>query len=101
MNIVPLNAGLLKLTITAQSGVVYEVDLSEFAVGGKLEQIAPKAKHAWAGDFNGRPLFAMEIAELFQRDRPEPGASKGTRHALRGLFRFFDAVEVKHDSHGT
>jgi hypothetical protein len=101
MNIVPLNAGLLKLTITAQSGVVYEVDLSEFAVGGKLEQIAPKAKHAWAGDFNGRPLFAMEIAELFQRDRPEPGASKGTRHALRGLFRFFDAVEVKHDSHVT
>jgi hypothetical protein len=101
MNIVPLNAGLLKLTIKAQSGVVYDVDLSEFAVGGNVEQVVPKAKHAWAGDFDGRPLFAMEIAELLQRDRLEPRAAKAVRHSLRGIFRFFDAVKAKHGSNVT
>jgi hypothetical protein len=96
MNVVPFNSQLLKLTIKSQSGVVYDVDLSEFTVGGNAEQIAAKAKHAWAGDFAGRPLFAMEIAELFQRERPEPESAKQMRHAFRGVFRFFDAVEAKH-----
>ncbi|AWO91203.2 hypothetical protein HUW42_24810 [Bradyrhizobium diazoefficiens] len=80
----------------AQSGVVYDVDLSEFSVGGNLEHVPARSKHAWAGDFRGRPLFAMEIAELFQLQRPAPEASRSMRHVVRTLFRFFDAVEVKH-----
>ncbi|MGY4608592.1 hypothetical protein ACVW16_007004 [Bradyrhizobium sp. USDA 4474] len=96
MNVVPFNAGSLKLTIKAQSGVVYDVDLSEFSVGGKLENVLSKSKHIWAGDFHGRPLFAMEIAELFRIERPEPEASKHIRYAFRGFFRFLDAVEAKH-----
>jgi hypothetical protein len=99
MNIVPLNPISLKLIIKAQSGIVYEVDLSEFAVGGTAEQILSRVKHAWTGDFSGRPLFAMEIAELFRIERFEPEASKRMRHAFRNVFRFFDAFEAKHGTH--
>jgi hypothetical protein len=96
MNIVPFNTGSLKLTIKAHSGVVYDVDLSEFSVGGKLENVPPKSRHTWAGDFSGRPLFALEIAERLRIERPEPVASKKARHVFRGIFRFLDAVEAKH-----
>ncbi|MDA9492405.1 hypothetical protein [Bradyrhizobium sp. CCBAU 11361] len=96
MNIVPFNSGLMNLTIKAQSGVVYDVDLSEFWIGGKLENVSSNAKHVWSGDFVGRPLFAIEIAELLRIERLEPEASKQTRHAFRSVFRFFDAIEAKH-----
>lgn len=96
MNVVPFNAGSLKLTIKAQSGVVYDVDLSEFSIGGKLENVPGNAKRVWTGDFNGRPLFAAEIAELIAREPLEREASRQMRHAFRGIFRFFDSIEAKH-----
>lgn len=96
MNVIPF--GPLKLTIQAQSGILHDVDLTEFAVGGTAEQLPSKVKHAWAGDFSGRPLFAMEIVELFRIERFEPEESQRMRHAFRTVFRFFDAVEAKHGS---
>jgi hypothetical protein len=90
------SATSLNLTIVPQDGLVYEVDLSEFARGGSVDQVSPQAKHSWAGDFTGRPIFAREIAELFLRLRPNHRSSTSMRHALRGLFRFFDAMKAKH-----
>ncbi|MCJ2071076.1 hypothetical protein MKK75_20160 [Methylobacterium sp. J-030] len=71
----------------------YEVDLSEFAVGGRLEDQSAAGRRHWGGDFSGRPTFAREIAVYYRRTSPSASASRGIRAALRALFRFLDAIE--------
>lgn len=101
MNVIPFNESALRFTIKAHSGLVYEVDLREFAVGGKVENVPTKSRAAWAGDFNGRPDLALEFAQYFQRERPEPVAIKTLKNTYRGLFRFLDAIESKSGSYVT
>jgi hypothetical protein len=69
----------------------YEVDLSEFAIGGREETVGKIT--AWGGDYTGRPQFAKEIAAMLVEEGPSENACDGIRYALRGFFRYLDWKE--------
>jgi hypothetical protein len=84
----------LKFFIKSPEGQRYSVDLREFADGGRVDRIPAKARYAWAGDFEGRPLLAREFAEMVAEEQPQEKLSRQLRWGLRHLFRFFDADEA-------
>jgi hypothetical protein len=61
------------------------VDLTEFALGGNARTVAKST--SWGGDYQGRPAFARELADLYRTINPEPPADKSIRSAVRLLFR--------------
>ncbi|ANY81534.1 hypothetical protein BB934_01785 [Microvirga ossetica] len=71
----------------------YEVDLREFAGGGRFENIAPQARHSWTGDFAGRPKFAAQFAEMLRLQRLAEDSATASRAAMRAFFRFLDKVD--------
>jgi hypothetical protein len=81
----------LRFWITPDDGAPYEVDLTEFANGGRREDHTRGRRVLWAGDFTGRPVLAMQLASLYRVSRPPAGRSKSGRAAMRTLFRFLDA----------
>ena len=101
-----------KFFVKSPDGQRYEVDLTEFADGGRIEQVPAKAKKAWAGDFQGRPLLARQFAEMILEDQPSEKVCRQLRWGLRNLLRFLDANEANggpavaqladiKDAHGT
>lgn len=89
----PLSPEPLVLTITADSGLAYQISLVEFSTGGAIDNVAPKARYIWGGDYQGRPAFAEQIARLFRQERFEPKDCRSVMTAFRSLFRYLDAVE--------
>ena len=77
--------------VTPDDGAPYEVDLGEFAHGGRREDHSRGRRVLWAGDFTGRPVLAMQLASLYRVSRPPAGRSKSGRAAMRTFFRFLDA----------
>jgi hypothetical protein len=71
----------------------YEVDLTEFSEGGRLENIVPQARGFWAGDFQGRPEFAEQYAEMLFLQRPKEDSAAASRAAMRAFFRYLDAQD--------
>ncbi|WP_426532779.1 hypothetical protein [Bradyrhizobium sp. McL0615] len=99
-----IDRNAFKVCLTPSGEDPYEVDLSEFALGGA------RSKRCVA--YSGRPLFARQIAAFFETDNPSQHSAKSMRVALRQLFRYLDwrsrkyrdevvesCAEVK-DSHG-
>jgi hypothetical protein len=77
----------LTLWIAPAQGHAYEIDLSEFALGG----IATAAKTtSWNGDYRGRPRLAREIYDLVFLTNPTERSVISTRSAMRNFFRFLD-----------
>lgn len=87
----------------------YEVDLREFSEGGRIENVAPQVRRSWTSDFQGRPQFANEYAEMLFYYRPVKPTASVTRAAMRAFFRYLDEIDphrritdVRHinDGHG-
>jgi hypothetical protein len=87
---------LLRQFVSLPGGAGYDVDLTEFACGGRIENIPARARKSWQGDFSGRPIFANELARLYDEDRPHPESSDTIRWAMRGFFRFLDYLAENH-----
>ncbi|MEY9158497.1 hypothetical protein [Bradyrhizobium japonicum] len=85
----------LNFFVRSPDGHGYRVDLTEFADGGCINQVAAKARHAWAGDFRGRPVLAREFAEMVREEQPSEKTSRQWRWGLRQFFRFLDSDEAK------
>lgn len=99
----------LQFWIEAKDGSRYRLNLSEFAQGGKRENVDPRARSNWPGDFQGRPGFALGLAEVFQALCPPASYEATFRSSCRQLLRFLDIVdpgqtvqsfEDLEDSHG-
>lgn len=84
----------LKFFVNLPDGRRYEVDLTEFAEGGSIERVPAKARYAWSGDFNGRPILARQFAEMVLSEQVSEKISRQFRWGLRNLFRFLDADEA-------
>lgn len=56
----------LRFWVEAEDGSSYQLNLTEFVEGGKRENVDPRARPNWPGDFRGRPGFALGLAEVFQ-----------------------------------
>lgn len=80
----------LRFWVTPEDGAAYELDLNEFARGGRREDQTRARRVHWAGDFTGRPALATQLATLYRVTRPTAVTSKSARAALRMLFRFLD-----------
>ncbi len=85
------------------------MNLTEFAEGGKRENVDPRARRNWPGDFRGRPGFALGLAEVFRALCPPANSEANFRSSCRQLLRFLDIVDPNHavqsfeglaDSHG-
>lgn len=97
----------LRFWVTPGNAPAYQVDLTEFAVGGRLEDVRSASRWAWSGDYTGRPRFALQIAAYHRLTAVGEQTSTATRAVLRTLFRFLDAagldvggVEDLTDAHG-
>ncbi|MBO1905301.1 hypothetical protein KHP60_09710 [Microvirga sp. 3-52] len=86
-------AGALRFWIHPDRGAAYEIDLSEFAFGGRRDHVDPRARDKWSGDYQGRRPFAYEFAEHFQLSRPPEGDKRQILSFLRTLFRFLDEID--------
>jgi hypothetical protein len=99
-----IDGNAFRVDVAPSGEHAYEVDLSEFALGGT------KTKRSVA--YTGRPLLAREIATFFEIENPSQHTAKAMRVALRQFFRYLDwrgrkhrgevvasCVDVK-DSHG-
>ncbi|MCJ2096325.1 hypothetical protein MKK67_28050 [Methylobacterium sp. J-072] len=80
----------LRFWVAPEDGPAYEVDLTEFAHGGRREDQDPQRRARWAGDFAGRPDLARQLATLYRVTRPTAVTSKSARSVLRSFFRFLD-----------
>jgi hypothetical protein len=78
----------LTLWIAPAQGHAYEIDLSEFALGGGVATAAKTT--SWSGDYRGRPRLAREIYDLFFLTNPTEKSAISTRSAMRNFFRFLD-----------
>ena len=56
----------LRFWVRPDDGPPYEVDLVEFAKGGRIEDFADRHQGQWKGDYQGRKALAHEIAEYFR-----------------------------------
>ena len=88
-----LDSPQLRFWVTAADGLHYEVDLVEFARGGRADEVRCFNRETWGGDFRGRPGFAAQIAELFRLEAPSSQKSVRLRCAMRCLLRFLDVVD--------
>lgn len=84
------DAPSLKFRISHPDGSGYLVDLTEFAEGGKAENVPTKVRAGWGGDFAGRPVLARELADLFEALRPKHESAVQIRYGMRAFFRFLD-----------
>uniref|UniRef100_Q07NR6 Uncharacterized protein n=1 Tax=Rhodopseudomonas palustris (strain BisA53) TaxID=316055 RepID=Q07NR6_RHOP5 len=66
------------------------MDLTEFANGGRIDQVPAKARSSWTGDFEGRPHLAHEFAGMIQGNQVPETTSRQLRWGLRQIFRFLD-----------
>ncbi|WP_408902559.1 hypothetical protein [Methylobacterium radiotolerans] len=66
------------------------MDVTEFAVG-RQEATKRNKRLSRLADFQGRPKFANEIADLFRISQPHKEASRDSQSAFRTLFRALDA----------
>ena len=81
----------LRFWIEIEGRAAHQVDLTEFAEGRCHEDVPPQSRTSWAGDFSGRPVMALQIAEML-RAAPRPESSvKAVRSALRAFYRFLDS----------
>jgi hypothetical protein len=83
----------LRFWVIPDNDVRYEVDLSEFAVGATAKDTDPRGRSSWKGNYQGRPLFAEEVAAYFRILRPTKGAKGALASHLRTLFRFLDTID--------
>lgn len=83
----------LQFWVQARDGSHYQVDLREFAEGGKRENVVPRARANWSGDFQGRPEFALGLAEVFRATEPPEVSEASMRTACRQLMRFLDQAD--------
>ncbi|QEL21905.1 hypothetical protein FQV39_04415 [Bosea sp. F3-2] len=85
----------LRFWVTPSESRPYEIDLSEFARGGRKENVRVSVQWIWAGDYAGRPQFAEQIATYFRLAMPVERFATTGRSALRALFRFLDTTDPK------
>lgn len=85
----------LKFWVHAEDGSSYPVDLTEFATGRSRDEVPPKARKSWGGDFQGRPGFSSGVAEVFRATCPSKTIESRLRHSCRNLLRFLDIVDPK------
>lgn len=83
----------LEFWVHAADGSFYEVDLTEFATGGRRDQLRPQSRASWRDDYEGRPGFAAGIAEFFQGTCPPKSKEASVRSYCRQLLRFLDTVD--------
>lgn len=98
----------LRFWVSPSNGPAYPVDLSEFARGGRKENVHWLVQRVWTGDYDGRPRLAEQIAMYHRVALPEAGSGSSARVAMRTFFRFLDAkaplvtaVEDLTDAHGS
>ncbi|KQQ11828.1 hypothetical protein ASF53_16840 [Methylobacterium sp. Leaf123] len=102
----PASPGL-RFWVAPGRGLHYEVDLREFAEGGRGADLRAPGQAGWSGDFRGRPCLAAQIATLFRLEPPSASSESTLRAGLRCLLRFLDVTDrgvagVGHltDAHG-
>jgi hypothetical protein len=76
------------LEIEPGRGGPYEVDLSEFALGGNERTV--RKVNAWGGDYSGRPDMALELADFFDTLAPIRSTCASIRSSMRQFYRFLD-----------
>lgn len=97
----------LRLWVSPGNAPAYEVDLTEFALGGRRENLLTRLQAGWVGDYEGRPRFATQFATYHRLAAPSTRFSANARAAIRTFFRFLDisgldieSVEDLSDAHG-
>lgn len=80
----------LRFWVTPEDEPPYEVDLTEFAKGGRREDHTRARRMLWAGDFAGRPVLAKQLATYYRIVKPRAATSSSVRAAIRSFFRFLD-----------
>jgi hypothetical protein len=97
----------LILWVTPNDVPSYQVDLSQFANGGRKQELRGSSMSRWGGDYTGRPRFAMQISDYFRLTTPGPHTANSVLTGLRALFRFLDithpeaaSVSDLTDAHG-
>ena len=79
--------------VVPDEGEPYTVDLTEFERGGRIDLLDARSRNVWAGDFEGRPLFARDIALYFKIQRPNKADERSVRSGFRTALRFLDHVD--------
>lgn len=85
--------GALVFWLESLDGRSYRLDLTEFAEGGKRENVVPRAQPSWSGDYQGRPGFASGLADVFLATRPPESSQASIRTSCRQLMRFLDLID--------
>jgi hypothetical protein len=83
----------LRFWVNPGNAPAYEIDLTEFAKGGKRENVAPTLRDRWGGDFAGRPALAGRLADMYRILRPSEQLSAKIRATMRTFYRFLDAID--------
>lgn len=81
--------------VTPGCGTPYEIDLTEFLLGGRRETVRIQNRRGWAGDFSGRPNLATEFARYIHLEKPIHVTARHHCHGLRQFFRFLDDIDPR------
>ncbi|MGM4988155.1 hypothetical protein [Tardiphaga sp. 841_E9_N1_2] len=76
------------LEIEPGRGGPYDLDLSEFALGGNESTV--RKVTTWGGDYSGRPDMALELADFFDTLAPIRTTCDSIRSSMRQFYRFLD-----------
>ena len=83
----------LRFWVHPPDDIRYEVDLTEFYLGGREDNLRSQSKRSWAGDFQGRRPIALELADTFRTTTPSSVLQSTMRASCRGLMRFLDTID--------
>jgi hypothetical protein len=91
-NVINLASSLeaLQFYVVRPDNSRYFVDLREFADGGNIDYVPAKARHAWRGNFAGRPALARQFASMLLDADVSEDTSVKWRYGLREFLRFLD-----------